>query len=64
MSNTGKDINIKNRTYYFINDIIDIENFEPNDIKINENSYTNLLLYYIGHVAIKKYLKIFIVNPL
>ena len=36
MSNNSKDINIKNRTYYFFNDIIDIENFDPNNIKIDE----------------------------
>ena len=33
-----KDINIKNRTYYFFNDIIYIEHFDPNKIKINEKS--------------------------
>ena len=27
ISNKVKDINIKKRTYYFFNDIIDIENF-------------------------------------
>ena len=37
MSNKVKDINIKNRTYYFFNDIINIENFDPNDIKIDES---------------------------
>ena len=30
-----KDINIKNRIYNFFNDIIYIENFDPNDIKID-----------------------------
>ena len=28
MSNKVKDINIKNQTYYFLNDIIDIKNFD------------------------------------
>ena len=32
MSNKVQDINIKNRTYYFFNDIIGIENFDPNNI--------------------------------
>ena len=36
MGNNSKDKNIKNRTYYFFNDIIDIENFDPNNIKIDE----------------------------
>ena len=39
MSNKFKDIYIKNRTYYFFNDIINIENFNPNNIKIDEKSY-------------------------
>ena len=64
MSNTGKDINIKNGTYYFFNDITHIEHFDPNNIKIGETSYTKILIYYIGHVAIKKYLKVYIANPL
>ena len=36
MSNKVKDINIKNRTYYFFNDIIDIKNFYTNNIKVDE----------------------------
>ena len=58
-----KDINIKNRTYYFFNYIIDIENFDPNSIKIDEKLYENILVYYIGYGAIKKDLKIYSVNP-
>ena len=64
MSNKVKDININNRTYYFFNDIINIESFEPNNIKIDEKSYKNILIYYIGYVTIKKYVKIYSVNPL
>ena len=64
MSNKVKDINIKNRTYYFFNDMIDIENFDPNIIKIDEKSYKNILIYSIGYVAIKEYVKIYSVNPL
>ena len=39
MGNKVKDIDIKNRTCYFFNDIINIENFDPNNNKINEKSY-------------------------
>ena len=42
-----KDINIKNRTYYFFNDIIYIENFDANNIRIDEKSYKNIFIYYI-----------------
>ena len=31
-----KDISIKNRTYYFLNDIINIKDADPNNIKIDE----------------------------
>ena len=33
---TLTQINTKNRTYYFYNDIIDLENFESNLSKIDE----------------------------
>ena len=38
MSNKVKDIDMKNRKYYFFNDIINIKNFDPNNIKIDEKS--------------------------
>ena len=49
-----KQINIKNRTYYFYNDIIDLKNFEPNLLKIDKKSYKNIDIYYIGYITIKK----------
>ena len=54
-----KDINIKSRTYYVFNDIINMNNFDPNNIKIDEKLYKNILIYYIGYVTIKdlKYIK-------
>ena len=66
MSSKVKDIDIKNRTYYFFNDIINIENFDQNNIKIDEKSYRNVLIYYIGYVTIKdsRYVNIFSLNPL
>ena len=64
MSNKVKDINIKNRAKYFFNDIINIENFDPKNMKIDEKSYKNILIYYIGYVTIKEYIKIYNVNPL
>ena len=66
MTNKGKDIDVKNRTYYFFDDIINTKNFDPNNIEINEKSYENIFIYYIGYVTIKdhKYLKINSVNPL
>ena len=66
MSNKIKNIDIKSHTYYFFDDIINIKNFDPNNIKTDEKSYKNILIYYIGYVTIKdsKYVKINSVNPL
>ena len=49
-----KQINIKNRTYYFYNDIIDLENFESNLLKIDTKSYKDIGIYNIGYITIQK----------
>ena len=61
-----KDINIKNRTYYFLNDIIDIKDYGQNHIKIDEKPYINILIYCTAYITIKnsKYLIINSENPL
>ena len=66
MSNKAKDIDIKNHAYYFFDDIINIKIFDPNNIKVDEKSYKNILIYYIGYVMTKdsKYMKINSMNPL
>ena len=60
----SQHINIKNQTYLFFNDIINIKDFDLRNIKINEMSYKNILIYYIGYMTIKKDLKICSVNLL
>ena len=39
---TTKQMNIKNRTYYFYNDIIDFENVNAKLLKIDKKSYKNI----------------------
>ena len=39
-----KQINIKNQTYYFYNDIIGLENFKSNLLKIDKKSYKDIQL--------------------
>ena len=46
-------INVKNYTYYFFDDIINIKEFDPNNIKIDENLCKNILIYYITYVTMK-----------
>ena len=62
-----KQINIKNRTYYFYNDMINLKDFKSNLLKIDKKSQKNIDIYYIGYIAIKKiddYENIYSVNPL
>ena len=62
-----KELNIKNRTYYFFNDIINIEIFYSGLLNIEKISYKNIDTYYIGYIPIKKiddYENIHSVNPL
>ena len=49
-----KQINIKNRTYYFYSDIINIKHFDPILSKIDEKNYKNIGIYNIGYTTIKK----------
>ena len=51
---TIKQINIKNRTYYFYNDIVDIENFDSSMLKLDKKSYKDIGIYNIGYITIKK----------
>ena len=66
MSHKVKDIRIKKHTYHFLDDIIKMKNSDPNNIKIDEKLYKNILIYYIRSMAIKdsKYVKINSVYPL
>ena len=41
-----KDINIKNHTYYLFNDVVNVKDFDPHNIKIDEKSYKKLYLRY------------------
>ena len=49
-----KQIEIKNRTYYFYNNIINIEEFNSNLLKIDKKSYKNINIYYTGYIIIRK----------
>ena len=62
-----KQINIKNRSYYFYNDIINLKKFDAELLKIDKKSYKNIGIYYIGYITKKKIddcEKINSVNPL
>ena len=48
-----KQIDIKNRTYYFYNDVINLKIFESNLLKIDKKSYKNIGIYNIRYITIK-----------
>ena len=61
-----KEINIKNRTYYFFDDMINIKNFQSKLLKIDKKLYKDIDIYYIGYITVKDsdYVRISSVNPL
>ena len=62
-----KQINIKNRIYYFYNDRIGLKNFDAKLLKIDKKDYNKIDIYYIGYVTVKKFANcnnINCVNPL
>ena len=50
---TTKQMNIKNRTYYFYNDLINIKDFDPKLLKLDKKSFKNITIYYIGYITKK-----------
>ena len=62
-----KHIDIKNWTYYFYNDVIDLQSFKSNLLNIAQKSYKDIGIYDIGYITIKKIGEsenIYSVNPL
>ena len=60
------EIKMKNRTYYFFDNMINIENFDPNLLKIDKKLYKKSDIFYIGYITMKDsdYVKINSVNLL
>ena len=61
-----KNINIKS-AYYYLEDMVNIEDFHSNLLEINKKSHKDIDIYYIDYIIIKKfddYENIHSVNPL
>ena len=58
-----KQINTKNRPYYFLNDMISIEDFDSSLLKIDKKSFKNIGIYHIRYIIINGFMivKIFLV---
>ena len=61
---TTKQLSIKNRTYYFYNDLINIINFEASNLKLDKKTSVGLDIYYISYVDKKPEWNFNSVNPL
>ena len=64
---TTKEINIKNRTYYYCNDIIDLDEFDESKIKFHKKDFNGIDIYYLAYEYKKKITECNIirsVNPL
>ena len=59
-----QQLNIKNRTCYFYNDLINLENVNPSLLKLDKKSSMDINIYYIGYVTKKPEYNINSVNPL
>ena len=59
-----KQLNIKNRTYYFYNDLINLDGFDAYLLKLDKKGIMNINVYYIGYVTKKTAYNIDSVNPL
>ena len=51
---TIRQIDIKNRTYYFYNDMIDIRNFDVRLLKIDKNDIKTLVFTILHILKLKK----------
>ena len=59
-----KQLNIKNRTYYFYNDLINLEKFNPSLLKLDKKSSMDINIFYTGYVTKKPEYNINSVSPL
>ena len=61
---TIKQINIKNRTYYFYNDIINLDEFDESKIKVDKKDFNDIDIYYLGYEHKKKISECNVINSI
>ena len=62
---TTRQLNIKNRSYYFYNDLINILNFEASNLKLDKKkTWKDIDIYYVGYVDKKSEWNVNSVNQL
>ena len=58
-----RQLNNEGRTYYFYNDLINIKNFNSNNLKLEKKSLLGNSVYYIGYITKKPQWNVNSVNP-
>ena len=58
-----RQLNNEGRTYYFYNDLINIKNFNSNNLKLEKKSLLGNSVYYIGCITKKPQWNVNSVNP-
>ena len=59
-----RQLNIKERTYYFYNDLINIKNVNINDLKLDKKGVLGNDVYYVGYITKKPQWDVNSANPL
>ena len=59
---TIKQIDIKNRTYYFYNDIINLDEFDESRIRVDKKDFNDIDMYCLGYEHNKKISECNIIN--
>ena len=49
-----RQINVKNRTYYFYKDQINLKDFDASLWKIDKKNYNEIDIYYVGYITFKE----------
>ena len=49
-----KELDIKSQTYYFFNDMINIQQFQSNLLRIDKKPHKDFDIYYISYNTFKK----------
>ena len=57
-----RQINIKNRTYYFYNDQINLKDFDARLLEVDKKDYKEINIYCIGYVTVKQLLIVIILK--
>ena len=61
---TTKQLNIKNRTFYFYDDLVNLKDFDPSLLKLDKKLSMDISICYIDYVTKKSEYNIDSVNPL